>query len=193
MGTKLKVAGGKRGDGYVCGAVQINGSLCKAPVRVNGKCSIHVNSPDVYDGFYSKTMTQQECAEFDLISVGEINNELKLARVQLRRALQVQKNVGSDLVRTKEVTHGSGGVDEGVSYVVTKEVVDHSVIINRYLTQIGKLEAVKAQIQQFVVGVNDDAVSGFRDRLDEMGQLFDNDPPPVLPLNLKRNLDAIGG
>jgi len=189
MGTKLKVAGGKRGDSYVCGAVQINGSLCKAPVRANGKCSVHVNSPDVYDGFYSKTMTQQECAEFDLISVGEINNELKLARVQLRRALQVQKNVGSDLVKTKEVTHG--GKDGDLDSVVTKEVVDHSVIINRYLTQIGKLEAVKAQIQQFVVGVNDDAVSGFRDRLDEMGQLFDNDPPPPMLSSLKR--EGIGG
>jgi hypothetical protein len=124
--------------------------------------------PNTSHGFYAQTLTEEERLEYDLIALGEVDNELRMARIQLRRVLNTQKQEGAKLQKIKEVAETS---DKGESLVVTKELIKYPTIINKYLNQIGRLESIKAQIQHMVVAVHDDGVHGFRSRLAEMEHL----------------------
>lgn len=153
---------------YYCGVRQMNGKLCRAPVLLPGKCDLHKNMPGTTHGFYAQTLTEDERLEYDQISLGEVDNEIRLARIQLRRVLKKQKLDDSILQKIREVDETSD--TRGSTLVVTRELIDYPTIVNKFLNQIGRLESLKAQIQHMVIAVHDDGVHGFRSRLAEMEQ-----------------------
>lgn len=162
---------------YVCGVRQMNGVLCKAPVIRNGKCAVHKDMSNITHGFYTKALSEEERLEYDIIAVGELDNELRITRIILRRILTKQKNDGSRLQKTKTVEVESE--NNGDTNTTIKECIDYPTIISKYLTQIGRLEGIKAQIQHMVVAVHDHGVYGFRDRLKQMENMDDYDQSTV--------------
>lgn len=79
-----------------CGAKKRNSDeRCRAPAMANGRCRIHggktpaTNQNAVKHGFYSTCYTDEEKELLDQIKIGSLEQELQLAKTQLRRAASV--------------------------------------------------------------------------------------------------------
>ena len=85
-----------------CGAKRRNGEACKAPAMHNGRCRIHGgktatkgNKYAVKHNIYSQFMTQDENVLSESLDLTSLDDELKLTKIQLMRALKAQAEVDS--------------------------------------------------------------------------------------------------
>jgi hypothetical protein len=141
-----------------CGAKTRSGAPCKAPAGKNGRCKMHgKDSPGVPDnqnsvkhGIYGRTVREHEReihAEMRR-SVGSVDDELSLVRLQLHRTLEAQnaaaENAHNGLELQKyhdrEATEFTAG-DEHVY-----ERVDYGAHIDRLTARIGSLEKLRAEL-----------------------------------------------
>lgn len=83
-----------------CGAKTRSGNPCKAySLGRNGRCKMHGgtnpgpplgNKNAVKHGIYSEVMEAEDRAVYDRIETGSLDEEIRMTRVRLRRALQQQ-------------------------------------------------------------------------------------------------------
>ena len=117
----------------LCGAKTREGTTCKLKPLSNGRCRLHGgNSTGPRDqrgnqnarkhGIYSKTTTKEEESALDLMKLGALDDELAVARLQLRRALIHQLDHGFNTA-----TH---------------------LAVDRLLGRIGSLERVRLEIER---------------------------------------------
>lgn len=88
----------------VCGAKTKKGTPCQAPALENGRCRIHggLTTPNkdkitrpmksLARGFYTDCLFPWEEDQFAACQIGTLEEEIKLLRIQLRRALIAQRN-----------------------------------------------------------------------------------------------------
>lgn len=161
----------------ICGAKTRSGQPCQAQAMPNGRCRMHGGkAADTHKGnqnarkhgIYSDTLTEDETSLWDSISVGTLDDDIKIAKLQLRRALiaQAKSEAGDGLDLDLESIHtpGSDPVDEGdepiepgkPSRTVQRRRRGYEDIINRLLGRIGDLEAKRADILKKLDGEGDD-------------------------------------
>ncbi len=82
-----------------CGAKTRAGTPCKNRAMPNGRCLRHGgkstgppegNKNAATHGLYSSALLEGEAELYDQITLGTVDEELKMARIQLRRALNAQ-------------------------------------------------------------------------------------------------------
>ena len=166
-----------------CGAKTRSGQPCKKPALENGRCKLHGgtnpgapkgNQNARKHGIYSDTLTVDEQGLWDDINVGSLDDDIRIAKLQLRRALMAQAKAeagdGLDLdlesVNTfmPEVSGGEGDDGEEVGQreqprqttTVQRRRRGYEDIINRLLGRIGDLEAKRAEILKKQESLPDD-------------------------------------
>lgn len=172
----------------LCGAKTRSGKPCRGKAMANGRCRMHGGtSPGApkgnqnarKHGIYSKAMIPEELEIYDSIEVGNIDEEIKVAKLQLLRALKAQNKAddGDNLELFEEIT-SSGGEDievpEGVDAPAGRTTVkrkrrEYEGIINTLLGRIGDLESKRAEMIAKSSDGNDDMT-------DVLGKLIDKLP-----------------
>lgn len=113
-------------SGKTCGAKKRNGEPCSSTfLSANGRCRMHGgtnpgapkgNQNAVTHGFYARGLHPDEAAGWDDVPLGDLDNEIKLCRVQLARVTAAQRAFEDDpedetLLTLTEVTAGEEGVE----------------------------------------------------------------------------------
>lgn len=140
----------------LCGAKGRNGQPCKRHASVGAKrCKLHGgnNKPAAKGNthaakpgsLYSKYLTPEEQADFDRIELGRIDDELRLTRIRLARALAQEQEKGSTLEVESAVKRKGGGPQVATAEVHTKRR-DYVGIIDRLTGRIASLEAQRASM-----------------------------------------------
>ncbi|OFV47347.1 HGGxSTG domain-containing protein [Oligella sp. HMSC09E12] len=142
----------------LCGAKTRSGQPCKNNAMENGRCRMHGGRASITHkgnqnarthGIYSDAISQDEKAMWEEIEIGGLDDAIKIARLQLRRALIAQRNAeengGLDLdTTTQSTTSNHQGRSKTTS--IQKARRPYEDIINRLLGRIGDLEAKRAEM-----------------------------------------------
>lgn len=84
-----------------CGAKTRSGAPCASPAMPNGRCRMHGgpstgaplgNDNAVKHGIYRAALTDEERADYDGLRLGDVDDELRLVRVRLARALRAERD-----------------------------------------------------------------------------------------------------
>lgn len=155
-----------------CGAKTRSGQPCKKTALENGRCKLHGgtnpgapkgNQNARKHGIYSDTLTADEQGLWDEISIGSLDDDIRIAKLQLRRALiaQAKAEAGDGLTLDWErvqVPAVEEGQEEAGQPAITRDRrrQGYEDIINRLLGRIGDLEAKRAEMMKKQEGLPDD-------------------------------------
>lgn len=154
-----------------CGAKTRAGGKCGAPAMPNGRCRVHGgpskgnpapvgNQYASKHGIYGKTFSSEE---IDLIpeldaSIGSVEQELRIAKLQLNRALVAQKAADEldDGLELDERAEREGAGE----YVARDERKykrrDYPAIIDRLISRIESLEKTRKELLKDHEPIGDD-------------------------------------
>lgn len=145
----------------LCGAKTRSGEPCKRhAVPGSPRCKLHgggasrankANKHAAKPGsIYSKFLTDEENDALAGIELGRVDDELRLTRIRLMRALARENEFGNTLELDSEKSEPievEGKVLEGVAKITTtSKVRDYSALIDRLTARIESLERTRAEL-----------------------------------------------
>lgn len=152
----------------LCGAKTRSGEPCKRhAVPGSARCKLHGGAASKSNkgnqsarkhGIYSDTLTADEHGLWDDIGIGTLDDDIKIAKLQLRRALMAQAKAeagdGLDLDLESINIRGTDPVEEGEppqepgqpTTTIQRRRRGYEDIINRLLGRIGDLESKRADM-----------------------------------------------
>lgn len=154
-----------------CGAKTRAGTPCrKAPVSGSKRCMNHGgkstgsksakgNTNAVKHGIYSQQLTANEAATYSGIALGSVDDEIRITRIRLARALAAEHKAGGK-PELDEVTKNEGGGQNAVREVRKSRVRDYFSVVDRLTGRVESLEKTRAELL----------------KMDTSGQ--DNEPKP---------------
>lgn len=163
-----------------CGAKTRSGQPCRNRAMANGRCRMHggkstgapkANQNARTHGIYSDALADDEKGLWEQVEVGNLDNAIKIAHLQLRRAMIAQRaaEAGDGLDLDAEINNaGSGEEGKGCDNTSTqRRRRPYEDIINRLLGRIGDLEAKRAEIIN-KAGHADDMAALLSDLIDKL-------------------------
>lgn len=144
----------------LCGAKTRSGEPCKRhPMPGSTRCKLHggaaakANKGNKHaakpGSIYSQFLTEEEKALFSDIELGKVDEELRLTRIRLRRALVRENELGDTLELESEKTEPIEieGNDTGLTKTTrTSKVRDYATLIDRLTARIESLERTRAEL-----------------------------------------------
>lgn len=145
----------------LCGAKTRSGEPCKRhPVPGSKRCKLHggksTGAPKGSKNaarpgsIYSKFLTDEENDALAGIELGRVDDELRLTRIRLMRALARENEFGNTLELDSEKSEPieiEGKVLEDVTKITTtSKVRDYSALIDRLTARIESLERTRAEL-----------------------------------------------
>lgn len=152
----------------LCGAKTRSGSPCQSKAMSNGRCRMHggksTGAPKgnknnlKAGGIYSQFLTNEERAVSAEMELGNLDEELKLCKIRLMRALkaeaeqqaQVEEFGKLELEALNESPSLIGGLPDNDELIQTKQFRrrDYGTIIDRLIARIESLETRRASLIQ---------------------------------------------
>ena len=136
-----------------CGAKTRAGGQCRAPAMKNGRCRVHGGSstgpktPATTPGsIYSKFLTEDERADYEGLTLGGVDHELRLTRIRLARALDAERKAAGQ-PELEEVTENDGGGAPVPRETRKSKVRDYVTIIDRLTARIESLERTRKSLE----------------------------------------------
>lgn len=142
-----------------CGAKTRSGEPCKRhPVAGSKRCKLHGGLSTGAPGnknaakpgsIYSKFLTDEENEALSTIELGRVDDELKLTRIRLMRALARENELGdtAELESERHETLDFEGASTGDQKLVTsKKVRDYAGLIDKLTARIESLERTRAEL-----------------------------------------------
>lgn len=136
----------------ICGAKTRAGGKCKKPAMANGRCRNHggastgPKSPATTPGsIYSKYLTPEERTDYDGLTLGGVEHELRLTRIRLARALEAEQKAAGQ-AELDEVTENDGGGMTIPRETRKSKVRDYVTIIDRLTARIESLERTRKHL-----------------------------------------------
>lgn len=152
-----------------CGAKTRSGKPCKVKAMPNGRCRMHGgtntgaptgNTNAVTHGIYAKHLTKAEAEAFPHIELGTVDEEIRLTRIRLARALAAE-NKAKGKPELEEVTKNEGG-GAAVPKVSRKSIVrDYTSTIDRLTGRIESLEKTRQLLIADGEGAGGSEIVGF--------------------------------
>lgn len=142
-----------------CGALTKAGTPCKrAPMDGKTRCKLHGgastgpknqsgNKNAQKHGIYSRFLSDDELAVWDRIELGKVDDELRLCRIRLMRAMRAE-SVAADQPELEEITDRGAG---GATFAAKEEKYkrrDYYSIIDRLTARIESLEKTRADLMK---------------------------------------------
>ncbi|WP_434676215.1 HGGxSTG domain-containing protein [Pseudomonas sp. D3-10] len=137
----------------LCGAKTRSGEPCKRhAVPGSSRCKLHgggaskankANKHAAKPGsIYSQFLTDDENAILSTIELGRVDDELRLTRIRLMRALNRENEFGNELeIDSEKLETGENG-----GTTTTSKVRDYSSLIDRLTARIESLERTRAEL-----------------------------------------------
>lgn len=129
-----------------CGAKTRSGTPCKRPplagktrCRLHGGASISNQNAKTH-GIYASTLTETERNQWNDVQIGSIDEELKLCRLRLVRALNAENENGSNPELDEITEKESGGVE------TKSRRRDYVGIIDKIMARIESLEKTRLHL-----------------------------------------------
>lgn len=152
----------------LCGAKTRSGSPCQSKAMANGRCRMHggksTGAPKgnknnlKAGGIYSQFLTDEERVISTEMELGSLDEELKLCKIRLMRALkaeaeqqaQVEEFDKLELEALNEAPSLIGGLPDNDELIQTKQFRrrDYGAIIDRLIARIESLETRRASLIQ---------------------------------------------
>lgn len=142
-----------------CGAKTRAGGRCQqAGMPKNGRCRFHgglstgpkdsTNSSKnaISHGIYSRHMTDAERVDYAAVQLGTVDDELRMVRVQLARALAAQMAANGEAELDEVVDHDLIG-QEGSQRDEKRKVRDYGAIVDRLTGRIESLEKTRLTLR----------------------------------------------
>lgn len=153
-----------------CGAKTRGGDKCKKHAMPNGRCRLHGGANNGAPkgsrnaakpgNIYSAYLTDEENAVLTRLEIGKIEDELRLCRIRLMRALKAETNEPE----LEQITNkADGGIEE-----VSKRR-DYSSLIDRLMGRIASLEKDRIALidAELNVELKRAELAGKRDSMDD--------------------------
>lgn len=185
-----------------CGAKTRSGNTCKNSAMANGRCRMHggkstgakENQNAKKHGIYSKFITDDEWQAVEQSELDNLDDELRLCKVRLLRALRSENEQGNlgdealELIRKTVEPPIIGGMpitpdddDDDVSEIVKKsfEKRDYNGIIDRLIGRIQSLTQARLDLQAKMIDLQMKQIN-----LDDLLDLrdIDENKPTVIEL-----------
>ena len=150
----------------LCGAKTRSGEPCqKHALKGETRCKLHggaaakANKGKQYakkHGIYSDVLSEEDKALWDEIELGRVDEELKLCRIRLRRALLAEQQQsasedGLELDAKTEEPPIVGGIPLDDEQPIVKKIYkrrDYSAAIERLMGRIESLERTRAELMK---------------------------------------------
>lgn len=152
----------------LCGAKTRSGSPCQSKAMANGRCRMHggksTGAPKgnknnlKAGGIYSQFLTDEERAISVEMELGNLDEELKLCKIRLMRALKAEAEQQAqadefdklELEALNESPSLIGGLPDNDELIQTKQFRrrDYGTIIDRLIARIESLETRRASLIQ---------------------------------------------
>lgn len=135
-----------------CGAKTRGGGKCKGKSMPNGRCRMHGgtntgapkgNENALKHGIYSRRLTDEEITIAGDIKLGTLDEEIRLYRIRLRRALEAEAAANGE-AELEEVIDRAGGGAAFAHHETKKRVRDYHKIIDTITGRIESLEKTRA-------------------------------------------------
>lgn len=157
-----------------CGAKTRSGTPCKrSPLAGKTRCRLHggasiSNQNAKTHGIYASTLTETERNQWNDVQIGSIDEELKLCRLRLVRALKAENENGAkpELDEVTVKTSKSGGTPGGEKKFRRRDYVG---IIDKIMARIESLEKTRLHL------LNEGA-AGWQSKGDFMSELVKHLP-----------------
>ena len=177
----------------ICGAKKRNGEACqKTPMKGKTRCRLHGgasknggapkgNKNSAKHNIYSRFMTDDEIEFAESAELTKVDAELKLCKVQMKRALEAREK------QNNEIERGGNGLNldqiqnetgvEGESTKNTFKWRDYDSIIDKLIARIQSLTSQKYTLEQQSIAIKQ---AGFDlDLAKKSVKEDDEDPTPV--------------
>ncbi|MDB5966479.1 MAG: hypothetical protein JWQ72_2979 [Polaromonas sp.] len=158
-----------------CGAKTRSGGPCKTAPMQNGRCRMHggatpkTNQNAVTHGIYRKLLTPEEQLDYDGLELGKVDDELRLMRIRLARALAAE-HAAAGMAELEEITVNIGGGPNVADESRKSRVRDYCKLIDATTARIESLERTRMLLVDGEGGGNEDVV-GF-----EVREYVENSP-----------------
>jgi hypothetical protein len=183
----------------ICSARNRQGDPCqKPPLKGKQRCKLHGGATPkgrqtgpLKHGLYSVALSDEERDLWDDIQIGNVDDELRLCRIQLRRAINLDaaigkapndpKNlVGIELVETRRTTgNGKSSTD------ATSKRPDIAGRMNALLGRIAQLEKTRSELIAAAQAAGEGAGDVARDLVDTLRAMkrteFEQPKPKLAP------------
>jgi hypothetical protein len=155
-----------RADKSLCGAKSRAGSPCKKPpMKGKTRCRAHGGATPkgrqtgpLKHGLYGASLTDEEREIWDEIKLGNVDDELRLCRIQLRRAMNLDAEIsrapndpknfaGIELVEIRRTTRNGKSNTDAVS-----KRPDVAGRMNTLLGRIAQLEKTRSELLTAATG-----------------------------------------
>jgi hypothetical protein len=139
-----------------CGAKTRAGGRCRKPKMPNGRCKYHggmSTGPKVPNtrlnafkhGIYTKQLLPDEMPVYAAIILGNVDHEIRLTRIRLRRALAAEAAAAGQL-EVEEILERDLIGEEGSKKDTKSRIRDYAGIIERLTRQIESLERTRRDL-----------------------------------------------
>jgi hypothetical protein len=156
----------KSSDKPRCGAKNRQGQPCQRfPLTGKGRCALHggktpatqnagATNGNAKNGLYSKALRGTEADHFDTIPLGDVDAEIRMCKIWLARALELDSAVSDD---PNSAANRAGLMLAEIRRSASGELVSHDSVtrrpdpilrINVLLGRIAHLEKVRAELIQ---------------------------------------------
>ncbi|RJG10927.1 hypothetical protein D3879_14705 [Pseudomonas cavernicola] len=141
-----------------CGAKTRSGQPCQSQAMPNGRCRMHGgkagethkgNQNARTHGIYSAFLSDDEKGAWDSLELGRVDDELRLTRIRLMRALARENEYGNTLELDSEKSEPIqiDGKDTGLTSVTTtSKVRDYAGLIDKLTARVESLERTRAEL-----------------------------------------------
>ena len=151
-----------------CGAKTRGGEPCKNGAMPNGRCRMHGgkstqqwgNKKAVKHGIYESGLTKEEKKIYKNIDVTAVDDEIRLCKLRIRRAMIARKEVeeqpeditvGFETSEIKQVQGDSDRNGTGATQTrreMTRKRPDYDAIIDKFMGRMGQLIKTRAEVAQ---------------------------------------------
>ncbi len=118
----------------------------------NGRCKLHggastgapeKNTNALKHGGYGTKLTPEEEAIFEGITLGSVDDELRLARIRLRRLLDAE-HAANGTPEVEEIIEREGGGEMVADREIKRRTRDYHTLIDKQMGRIESLEKTRA-------------------------------------------------
>jgi hypothetical protein len=177
----------------LCGAKNRQGQPCgKPPMKGKMRCAMHGGKTpkgtkgNRKHGLYSAALSPDEQEAWDEIQVGNVDREIRMAKIMLNRCLELNARINQDPNTMKNMAglelSEVKSSEEGVS--TTSKRPDTLMLIDRYMGRIASLEKTRAELLAVERGGDDsimDKARQVRDALRAMMEVENDQEWPGSP------------
>ena len=136
-----------------CGAKTRAGGTCKKP-PLNGKtrCKLHggasiSNTNAATHGIYQQHLTDNEREQYNGLTLGAVDHELRLMRIRLARALAAEQ-ASNGLPELDEITENEGAGEYVAKETRKRKMRDYVGIIDKTAARIESLEKTRKALAE---------------------------------------------